>query len=129
MFGLNYFKADSSTFVIKTVKGEVRQQGKGLSFFYNATVSSIATLPVNVQESPFIFNLKTADFQALTVQGQLAYQISEPLKMAEMMNFTLKKDGVNYASEDPLKLSDRVIRVVQAMVQNKIQQSTLRQAL
>ena len=129
MFGLNYFKADSSTFVIKTVKGKVRQKGKGLSFFYNAAVSSIATLPVNVQETPFIFNLKTADFQSLTVQGQLAYQIAEPLKMAEMLNFTLKKDGVNYASEDPLKLSDRVIRVVQSMVQNKIQKSTLREAL
>ncbi len=129
MFGLKYFKADSSTFVIKTVKGEVKQQGKGLSFFYHSAASSIATLPVNVQESPFIFNLKTADFQALTVQGQLAYQIESPLKMSEMLNFTLKKDGVNYATEDPLKLSDRVIRVVQAMIQNKIQASTLREAL
>jgi len=129
MFGLKYFKADSSTFVIKSVKGKVNQQGKGLSFFYNSATSSIATLPVNVQESPFIFNLKTADFQALTVQGQLAYQIESPLKMSEMLNFTLKKDGVNYATEDPLKLSDRVIRVVQAMIQNKIQASTLREAL
>jgi len=65
----------------------------------------------------------------LTVQGQLAYQIADPLKMAEMLNFTLKKDGVSYASEDPLKLSDKVMRVVQAMVQHKIQQSTLREAL
>jgi len=55
MFGFNYFKADSSTFVIKTVKGKVRQKGKGLSFFYNAAVSSIAALPVNVQEAPFYF--------------------------------------------------------------------------
>ena len=129
MFGIKFFKADSSTFVIKTVRGKVRRQGKGLSFFYNPAVSSIAILPINVQETPFIFNLKTADFQALTVQGQLAYQIDEPLKMAEMLNFTLKKDGVNYATEDPLKLSDKVIRVVQAIVQTKLQQSSLRDAL
>lgn len=129
MFGIKYFKADASTFVIKTVKGKVRQQGRGLSFLYNAVSTSIATLPVNVQESPFIFNLKTADFQAITLQGQLAYQVAEPLKMAEMLNFSLKKDGVSYASEDPLKLSDRVIRVVQSMVQHKIQASALRDAL
>lgn len=32
MFNLNYFKADSSTFIIKSVNGKIRQQGKGLSF-------------------------------------------------------------------------------------------------
>ncbi|MGB0845255.1 MAG: SPFH domain-containing protein, partial [Thiolinea sp.] len=99
MFGIRYYKADASTFVIKTVKGKVRQQGRGLSFFYNAATTSIAGIPVSVQEAPFIFNLQTADFQSVTVQGQLSFQVADPLKMAEMLNFTLKKDGVAYVSE------------------------------
>lgn len=129
MLGIQYFKADSSTFVIKTVNGKVRKTGKGLSFFYNAATASIAAVPVNAQEAPFIFKLLTADFQSVTVQGQVTYRVAEPEKMAEMLNYSLKNDGLSYVSEDPLKLSDRVIRIVQSIVQNKVQTVSLREAL
>ncbi|MBU0656001.1 MAG: NrtR-regulated NrtX [Gammaproteobacteria bacterium] len=129
MFGINYYKADASTYVLKSVNGTVRKQGKGLSFFYNAVNTSIAAVPVNVQEAPFIFNLQTADFQSITVQGQLSYQVADPVKMAEMLNFTLKKDNSAWASEDPLKLADRVIRTVGAVIQNRVENTLLRDAL
>ncbi|WGS88597.1 SPFH domain-containing protein [Methylomonas sp. UP202] len=129
MLGIQYFKADSSTFVIKTVNGKVRKKGKGLSFFYNAATASIAAVPVSAQEAPFIFKLLTADFQSVTVQGQVTYRVAEPESMAEMLNYSLKNDGLTYVSEDPLKLSDRVIRIVQSIVQNKVQVTGLRDAL
>jgi len=129
MLGIKYFKADSSTFVIKTVNGKVRKTGKGLSFFYNVATASIAAVPVNAQEAPFIFKLLTADFQSVTVQGQVTYRVAAPEKMAEMLNYSLKNDGQSYVSEDPLKLSDRVIRIVQSIVQNKVQGTGLRDAL
>lgn len=129
MFGIKFYKADASTYVIKTVNGKVRQQGKGLSFFYNAVSTSIAAVPVNVQEAPFIFNLQTADFQSITVQGQLSYQIANPVKTAEMLNFTLKKNNSGWLSEDPLKLADRVIRSVGAVIQNRVENTSLRTAL
>lgn len=34
MFGIRYFKADSSTYVIRTSGGKVLDRGNGLSFFY-----------------------------------------------------------------------------------------------
>lgn len=129
MLGIQYFKANSSTFVIKTVNGKVKQAGKGLSFFYNTATASIAAVPINAQEAPFIFKLLTADFQAVTVQGQVSYRIAAPEKMAELLNYNLKNDGLTYVSEDPLKLSDRVIRIVQAIVQTKVQNTALRDAL
>lgn len=129
MLGIQYFKADPSTFVIKSVNGKVRRQGKGLSFWYNSGTTSISALPVNAQEAPFIFNLQTADFQSLRVQGQITFQIETPEKTAEVLNFNLKKDGASYASEDPLKLSDRVIRAAQTLIQTTIQSTPLRNAL
>ncbi|OAI25593.1 MULTISPECIES: SPFH domain-containing protein [Methylomonas] len=129
MLGIQYFKADSSTFVIKTVNGKVRKKGKGLSFFYNVATASIAAVPVSAQEAPFIFKLLTADFQSVTVQGQMTYRVAEPESMAEMLNYSLKNDGLTYVSEDPLKLPDRVIRIVQSIVQNKVQGTGLRDAL
>lgn len=129
MFNFKYFKADSSTFVIQSVNGKVRKQGKGISFWYNADTTSIAALPLNAQEAPFIFNLQTADFQSLRVQGQISFQVVAAEKTADVLNFNLTKDGKSYASEDPLKLSDRVVRAAQTIIQAKIQSTSLRDAL
>ncbi|MEQ4710137.1 SPFH domain-containing protein [Providencia huaxiensis] len=129
MINFKYFKADSSTFVIQSVNGKVRKQGKGLSFWYNSDKTSIAALPLNAQEAPFIFNLQTADFQSLRIQGQISFQVKQPEKTADVLNFNLSKDGKSYASEDPLKLNDRVVRAAQTVIQAKIQTTSLRDAL
>ncbi|HGM9947700.1 TPA: SPFH domain-containing protein [Providencia rettgeri] len=129
MFNFKYFKADSSTFVIQSVNGKVRKQGKGLSFWYNSDKTSIAALPLNAQEAPFIFNLQTSDFQSLRIQGQISFQVVAAEKTADVLNFNLTKDGKSYASEDPLKLSDRVVRAAQTIIQAKIQTTSLRDAL
>jgi regulator of protease activity HflC (stomatin/prohibitin superfamily) len=65
----------------------------------------------------------------VTVQGQVTYRVAAPEKIAEMLNYSLKSDGKTYVSEDPLKLSDRVIRIVQSIVQNKVQNTSLRDTL
>nr|ELR5133723.1 NrtR-regulated NrtX [Providencia rettgeri] len=129
MFNFKYFKADSSTFVIQSVNGKVRKQGKGISFWYNSDKTSIAALPLSAQEAPFIFNLQTADFQSLRIQGQISFQVKNPEKTANVLNFNLTKDGKNHASEDPLKLSDRVVRAAQTIIQARIQTTSLRYAL
>ncbi len=129
MFGIRYYKADSSTFVIKTVNGRIRKRGKGLSFFYNSAASSIAAIPVNAQEAPFVASLQTADFQTVKLQGQVTYRIDAPETINEILNFNLNDNSRGYLSEDPMKLSDRIIRVIQTIIQNEIQGRTLRQAL
>ncbi|HHR5900236.1 TPA: SPFH domain-containing protein [Providencia alcalifaciens] len=129
MLNFKYFKSDSSTFIIQSINGAVRKQGKGLSFWYNADTTSIAALPLNAQEAPFIFNLQTADFQSLRIQGQISFQVKYPEKTADVLNFNLAQDGKSYASEDPLKLSDRVVRSAQTVIQAKTQSTDLRDAL
>ncbi len=129
MLGMKYFKADSSTFVIKSAGGKVRREGKGLSFFYNSSTTSIVSIPVNVQEAPFIFGLQTADFQEVRIQGQVSYRIEEPETIADVLNFNLDSNGQAYKSEDPLKLNDRVVRSVQSLIQGEIEELPLREVL
>ena len=128
MLGIRYYKAEPTTFVVKTVNGKTTSKGKGLSFFYNAATTSIAAVPKNAQEAPFIFNLQTADFQAVKVQGQITFRVANAEAIAEILNFNLKKDGVGYLSEDPLKLNDRIVRSAQTIVQNEVQKTKLRDA-
>ncbi len=76
MINFKYFKADSSTFY--SIGEWESKQGKGLSFWYNSDKTSIAALPLNAQEAPFIFNLQTSDFQSLRIQGQISFQVKQP---------------------------------------------------
>lgn len=129
MFGFKFFKADPSTFAIKSVNGKASRMGKGISFWYYKPTTSVAVLPVNSQEAPFIFNLQTSDFQSLRIQGQVSFLIKSPEVTASALNYSLAEDGKSYVSEDPMKLNDRVLRVVQTIIQNQIQRTKLRESL
>ncbi len=129
MLGIQFYKADPSTYVVRTSNGKTTKKGKGLSFFYNAATTSIAAIPINAQEAPFIFGLQTADFQEVRVQGQITFRIEDAEKIAEMQNFTVAKDGMTYVSDDPIKLGDRVIQAAQAIVQERVHSMPLRAAL
>ncbi len=129
MLGIQYYKADSSTYVIRTAQGETKAAGRGLSFFYNAATTSIAAVPVSAQEAPFIFTLQTSDYQEITVQGQLTYQIAEPTVTAEVFNFTLNNSDQDYVTEDPMHLSDRVIRMAHSLIEAQVQGQSLRNVL
>jgi hypothetical protein len=78
---------------------------------------------------PFIFEEQTADYQSVSLQGQITYRIAEPKKLAALMDFTLDPSGRGYASEDPEKLPQRVINLVHVLARAEIEKLPLRQAL
>tara|TARA_R110002124_G_scaffold134626_1_gene297397 strand:+ start:499 stop:1524 length:1026 start_codon:yes stop_codon:yes gene_type:complete len=128
MFGLKYIKADPSTHLMLFQKGNVIQEGVGVSFFYYAPSSSLVAIPSNSKELPFVFRLQTADFQELSLQGQITYRIEKPREAAKMLNFTIEPTG-QYVSDDPKKLDERVQRAVQVLLRNHIESMTLKNAL
>ncbi|KVX01620.1 SPFH domain-containing protein [Shewanella frigidimarina] len=128
MFGLKYIKADPSTHLMLFKKGNVIQEGVGVSFFYYAPSSSLVAIPSNSKELPFVFRLQTADFQELSLQGQITYRIEKPREAAKMLNFTIEPTG-QYVSDDPKKLDERVQRAVQVLLRNHIESMTLKNAL
>lgn len=88
MFGLNFKKFDSMTYVIHNVNGNVKHEGKALSFFYFSPVSNIIAIPLGSRDIQFIFNETTRDFQTITIQGQITYVIERPKALAEFFDFT-----------------------------------------
>ena len=128
MFGINFIKSDPSTHLMQFKKGEIVKQGVGMSFYYYAPESSLVAVPVTSKELPFAFRLQTEDFQKVTVQGQVTYRISNPEVVAQMLNFTINKEGA-YLSEDPQKLDERVLRSVQVLLRDNIQQKKLKSSL
>lgn len=129
MFGINYIKAQPNTFFMQYKKGKVVREGSGISFFYFAPASSLVAVPMASVDIPFVFNEVTADFQDLCVQGDVTYRISEPKKLAGLLNFTLSPKTNQYESEDPEKLSKKVVNQIQVLMRSQIQMLSLKQAL
>lgn len=129
MFGFEFVKAQPTTYLLKYRGGKVVQEGAGLSFFYYRPFSTVAAVPVGSRDTPFIFELVTHDFQAITVQGQVAYRVAEPRKAAEMLDFALRPDGKGYVSEDPQTLSERVLAITEVLSQQTVKGLALKDAL
>lgn len=129
MFGIRFIKSQPTTYLIEYKSGKVGRQGAGLSFLYFAPTTTLAAIPAGSRDESFIFQQVTADFQTITVQGQIAYRISEPTKAAAMLNFALRADGKSYESDDPEKLRQRVLSAVEVLSQKTIKSIALKEAL
>ena len=129
MFGIKFIKVQPTTYLLQYRGGKVVREGLGLSFFYYAPTTSLVAVPVGSADVPFIFQETTADFQAVTIQGQVTYRVGDPKRLAALLNFTLMPNGHGYASEDPKKLPERVIHVINVLARAELQKLPLRDAI
>src|SRR5215471_4463149 len=128
MLGIGYRKANPTDYILHFSRGRLAREGAGLSFFYFSPAASIVTVPLASANVPFVFNEPTADFQMLTVQGQLTYRISDPKKAATMLDFTVDAKG-RYVTDQYQKLPERLVYGLQTLVRAEIQGLSLREAL
>src|SRR5215471_8380220 len=128
MLGISYRKANPTDYILHFSHGKLAREGAGLSFFYFSPAASIVSVPLASVNIPFVFNEPTADFQTLTVQGQLTYRIGDPKKAAAMLDFTVDARG-RYLSDQYQKLPERLVYGVQTLVRAEIQGLPLRDAL
>lgn len=128
MLGFRYAKASPSTYLIQYRNGQPVREGTGLAFFYFAPSASLVSVPLESVDVPFVFHEVTNDFQEVTVQGQVTYRVAEPKVLAGLMNFSLRPNG-EYATEDPLKLPQRVVNAVQVQVRSLLQGRSLEAVL
>jgi hypothetical protein len=129
MFGIRFIKVQPTTYLLEYRKGRLMREGAGLAFFYYAPSTSLVAIPTASDEVPFIFEETTADFQKISIQGQITYRVADPKRLAILMNFTLSPSGQGYVSEDPAKLPQRLINIVNVQARAQVQRLPLRQAV
>jgi len=129
MFGLKFIKVQPTDYLLQYRRGKVVREGTGLSFFYYSPFTSLVSVPVASSDTPFIFQETTADFQAVTLQGQVTYRVKEPRQLASLLNYTLASRGDSYVSDDPEKLPERVTHVINVLARAELQKLPLREAI
>jgi regulator of protease activity HflC (stomatin/prohibitin superfamily) len=129
MFGIKFIKFQPTAYILHYKNGKIVREGAGLSFFYYRPTSSLVSVPIASTDEPFIFEEVTTDYQSVTIQGQVTYKIADPKKVAGLLNFTLDPSGRAYVSDDPKKLSERVVNAIQVLTNKAIAGLSLRQGL
>ena len=128
MFRIRYMKAPPTMYVLHYKRGKIKQQGAGLSFFYYASTSTIVAVPLASRDLPFAFTESTADFQTVTLQGQLTFRVAEPQLLAALLDYSIKSNGA-YATQDPEKLCERLLALLHTRMRAAVSGRGLREVL
>ncbi|MFN7971400.1 MAG: SPFH domain-containing protein [Acidobacteriota bacterium] len=128
MLGIRYVKTTPTTYVLHYAGGKLKKEGAGLAFFAWAPTSTIVQVPLASADVPFAFQESTADFQTVTIQGQLTYRVVEPRRLAELLDFTVLADS-RHASDDPEKVPERIVSLVEVLARASVSRLGLRDAL
>jgi regulator of protease activity HflC (stomatin/prohibitin superfamily) len=88
-FFLRHLRGAPTSFVRHTVRGKVRHEGVGQSFWYRPLTAVLSEVPVDDRELPLLFHARTADFADVTVQATITYRLSNPALAAERLDFAI----------------------------------------
>ena len=119
MFGIRFIKSQPTVHLMQFRAGQVVREGIGHSFFYYAPTTTLVAVPIASKDRPFILELVTADFQSVTVQGQVTYRIGDPRRTASGRYPTPAAWPVGRSRVSWLGLASHVRRVVSGGVPDR----------
>ncbi len=128
MLGIQFIKANPTSYVLHFKNGRIKREGPGLSFWYYAPNSTIVSVPISTVDVPFVFEEVSSDFQSIVLQGQMTYRVTDARRLAELMDFSVNSSG-RYLSRDPEKLNDRLIAHTQVLSSAVMHRMNLKEAI
>ena len=92
---IRHLRSEASFHVTQYRNGQIRRAGRGLTFWFMPDGASIAQVPMDDRDMPFLFKGRSRDFQELTVQGILTWRVADPSLLGNRVDFTIDlKTGV-----------------------------------
>ncbi len=82
-----HLRGDPSFHILRFRRGELRESGRGLSFWFHPMNTSIVEVPMDDRELPFLYHARSRDFQDVTVQGVISFRVTDPEKLAHRVDF------------------------------------------
>lgn len=86
---LHHLRAAPTSHVLRYRRGSLVGDGPGLAFWFRPLHTTVAEVPVDDRELPFVFHARSADFQELTVQGAISFRVADPKLLAGRIDFQI----------------------------------------
>jgi len=108
---LRHLRAEPTAHVLLFKRGRRRKSGPGLSFWFSPLGASIAEVPLEDRELPFLIQARSADFQPVNVNGAVTFRVIDPELLAQRVDFAIDARTGQYRSEPLDKLSGVVVQL------------------
>lgn len=126
---LRHLRSDPNFHVLYYRGGKQVRSGRGLAFWFLPLSASIAEIPCDDRDQPFLFHGRSRDFQDVTAQGTITYRIVKPESMAPRIDFTIDlKTGV-YQKTPLEQLSELLSELAQQLTWDYMTTTPLREIL
>ena len=110
-------------------RGNLIRSGRGLAFWFLPLSASLAEIPCDDRDEPFLFHGRSRDFQDVTAQGTITYRILEPELTAPRVDFTIDPKSGRYLKTPLEQLSELLSQSAQQLAWDYMTATPLRQLL
>ena len=124
-----HLRAEPTSHVLGYRGGVLRREGPGQSFWFRAINTAIAEIPIDDRELPFLFHVRSADFQELTVQGAVTYRVVDPPRVARRIDFAIDLRTGRWTQSPLEQLAGLVMQLAQQFVIDELVKRDVRQIL
>ncbi|MCJ2032517.1 band 7 protein [Methylobacterium sp. J-043] len=105
---LSQLRSEASHYVIRYRNGRPRQSGRGLVFWFRPETASISELPMDDREMTLFVRGRSADFQAVAVQGSVGWHVADPERLAARVDFSLDLRTGRFQGEPVERIEARI---------------------
>src|SRR5918999_3290267 len=126
---IRHLRAEPTSHVLRYRKGRLRADGPGLAFWFRAMNSAVVEVPVDDRELPFLFRVRSADFQELVVQGVITFRVAKAKALAQRVDFTLDLVTGRWAQAPLEQVAGLLSQLAQQFVTDELVKLDLRTIL
>lgn len=124
-----HLRAEPTSYVIKYRRGEVRRSGRGLAMWFSPMSASIAEVPTDDREVPFLFHARSADFQDLAVGGVVLYRLGDPEGVAERIDFAIDLTSGEHLRRPLESIASLITELAQQLAWSYVARTSVRDIL
>lgn len=129
LFTVRHLRSEPNAYVLHYRKGSLLREGRGLTFWFYPTSASIAEIPCDDREVPFMFHGRSLDFQDITAQGVVTYRVVDPKKLAARIDFSINIYMGTYLKEPLEQISQTITRISQQLSWDYMANTEIKQIL
>jgi regulator of protease activity HflC (stomatin/prohibitin superfamily) len=126
---MRHLRAEPSSHVLRFRRGRQVASGRGLTFWFRPLSTSVAEVPMDDRELPFLFHGRTQDFQDAAVQGGVTFRVIDPEKAAERVDFAIDLRTGALLKQPLEKIAGFLTELAQQFAFGYLTQTSLRHVL
>ena len=126
---LHHLRAEPTMHVLRYRRGHLVDGRAGLAFWFRPMNTAAAEVPLDDRELPFLFHVRSADFQELTVQGVITFRVADPQRLARRVDFTIDLENGRWLREPLQQVAALLTQLAQQFVIDDLARKDVRTIL